>query len=390
MEPEQFQELVERYISEQSAPEEIKKLCLLLEEPGYAAQLQGLMDKQLADSTVTGNDYPKVVDRLKNMIEKEIVQEKKSARIFPLRRGWRWIGAAAVVIVMAGIGLILYNTRNTDLVTGVVPVSSTSEIKPGKDGAILTLSDGRTIILDSAANGLIAMQNGAEVVLQDGQLVYKAGTAADVVYNTMSTPKGRQFRIVLPDGTTAWLNAASSLHYPIAFTGRERNVEVTGEVYFEVAKSSKPFRVKANEDMEVAVLGTHFNINSYSNETSINTTLLEGSVQIINGSHKAMLIPGQQAQVNGNQKIKVVNGVNLKKVMAWKNGVFDFNDASLQEVMHQLERWYDIEVVYERGVPDIEFFGTMERNLSLDDVLKGLKLSEVNLRMEGRKLIVVR
>jgi ferric-dicitrate binding protein FerR (iron transport regulator) len=226
--------------------------------------------------------------------------------------------------------------------------------------------------------------------MSNGQLIYKAKNSSGVAYNTMTTPKGRQFSLVLPDGTKAWLNAASSLRYPTAFVGRERKVEVTGEVYFEVAKNKQmPFKVKVNENMEVEVLGTHFNINSYSNEASINTTLLEGSVQISNQSQKQILKPGQQARVNNDQKINIVSDVNLKKVMAWKNGVFDFDDASLQEVMHQLERWYDIEVVYERGVPDIEFVGTLSRDLSLEDVLKGLKLSEVNFRIEGRKLVIM-
>jgi hypothetical protein len=331
-----------------------------------------------------------VIERLKTGIGKEIANQKKPARISRLTIVNRWVAAAAVLILVAGIGFFWPKKKNVNPVEESTVNSSPVKIVPGKDGAILTLSDNTTIILDSAGNGIIATQNGSDVVMSNGQLIYKAKKSSGVAYNTMTTPKGRQFSLVLPDGTKAWLNAASSLRYPTAFIGGERKVEVTGEVYFEVAKNKQmPFKVKVNENMEVEVLGTHFNINSYSNEASINTTLLEGSVQISNQSQKQILRPGQQARVNNDQKINIVSDVNLKKVMAWKNGVFDFDDASLQEVMHQLERWYDIEVVYERGVPDIEFVGTLSRDLSLEDVLKGLKLSEVNFRIEGRKLVIM-
>jgi Fe2+-dicitrate sensor, membrane component len=390
MDLKQFQELIERYLSEQSSSEETKNLKQLINDPEYLAKLGSIMDEQLANNPFLASDYPQVIERLKNGIEKDIAQQKKLERVSSLRIVRRWMAAAAVFILIASISFLWSKKRDTDSDRELTVTSSPIRITPGKDGAILTLSDNTTIVLDSAGNGIIATQNGSDVVLNNGQLIYKTKNHAGVAYNTMTTPKGRQFSLVLPDGTKAWLNAGSSLRYPTAFVGKERKVEVTGEVYFEVAKNERmPFKVKVNERMEVVVLGTHFNINSYSNEASINTTLLEGSVQISNETQNQILKPGQQANVNSDQKINIVNNVNLKKVMAWKNGVFDFDDASLQEVMRQLERWYDIEVVYEKGVPDIEFVGTLARDLSLEDILKGLKLSEVNLRIEGRKLIVM-
>lgn len=388
MELKKFQELVERYLSEQSSSEEIETLQQLVNDPEYAARLESIMDEQLANSQVLASDYPQVIERVKKSIEQDIARQKRVASTYSLRITKRWVGVAAVFILVAGISFLWLTKKNSKVEQPVI--SSPVQIAPGKQGAILTLSDNTTIVLDSAGNGIIAKQNGSDVVLKDGQLIYRPKHSAGIAYNTMSTPKGRQFRLVLPDGTKAWLNAASSLRYPTAFTGKERKVDVTGEVYFEVTKNEQmPFKVKVNESIEVVVLGTHFNINSYSNETSINTTLLEGSVQIINGGEKTIIKPGQQAQINNSQKIKVVADVNLKKVMAWKDGVFDFDNASLQEVMRQLERWYDIEVVYEKGVPDIEFVGTIGRDLALEDVLKGLKLSEVNFRVEGRKLVVM-
>jgi transmembrane sensor len=390
MDSKQFKELIERYISDECTPDEVETLRRLLDDSAQVHQLEILMDSQLGDSTISANDYPEVVNRLKRMVEKEINQEKREVKVFSGRLVRRWVAVAALFIVIATVGFVWLTKKDPGSPAADKQVSSAPVIQPGKEGAILTLADNSKIVLDSAGKGIIAVQNGSKIELRDGQLVYHANGSTNEVYNTMSTPKGRQFRIVLPDGTRAWLNAASSLRYPSAFAGKERKVEVTGEVYFEVAKNpSMPFKVKVNEDMEVIVLGTHFNINSYSNEPSINTTLLEGSVRFINGNEQTVLRPGQQAQANSRQKIKVITDVNLKRIMAWKDGVFDFNNASLQEVMRQLERWYDIEVVYEKGVPNIEFVGAMGRDLSLSDVLKGLKLSEVNFRLEGRKLIVM-
>jgi transmembrane sensor len=390
MDSKQFKELIERYISDECTPDEVETLRRLLDDSAQVHQLEILMDSQLGDSTISANDYPEVVNRLKRKVEKEINQEKREVKVFSGRLVRRWVAVAALFIVIATVGFVWLTKKDPGSPAADKQVSSAPVIQPGKEGAILTLADNSKIVLDSAGKGIIAVQNGSKIELRDGQLVYHANGSTNEVYNTMSTPKGRQFRIVLPDGTRAWLNAASSLRYPSAFAGKERKVEVTGEVYFEVAKNpSMPFKVKVNEDMEVIVLGTHFNINSYSNEPSINTTLLEGSVRFINGNEQTVLRPGQQAQANSRQKIKVITDVNLKRIMAWKDGVFDFNNASLQEVMRQLERWYDIEVVYEKGVPNIEFVGAMGRDLSLSDVLKGLKLSEVNFRLEGRKLIVM-
>jgi ferric-dicitrate binding protein FerR (iron transport regulator) len=214
----------------------------------------------------------------------------------------------------------------------------------------------------------------------------------------MSTPKGRQFQLVLPDGTKVWLNAASSLRYPTVFDGRLRTVEVTGEAYFEVAKlvnpstgQRVPFHVKVNNKTEIEVLGTHFNINSYDDESAVSTTLLEGSVRVVNGLEKAVITPGQQARIEtGSSHIKIVPDANVEKVMAWKNGVFDFQDATLEEVMRELQRWYNIDVVYEKGVPQLEFIGRMGRDLSLASVLNGLELSRVHFRIEeGRRLVVL-
>jgi ferric-dicitrate binding protein FerR (iron transport regulator) len=270
-----------------------------------------------------------------------------------------------------------------------------ADIAPGKQGAILTLADGRQVVLDSLANGIVARQNGAAVVLRNGQLTYDAVASArpEINYNTITAPRGRQFRLVLPDGSRVWLNAASSLTYPTAFSGRERSVQLNGEAYFEIAKDEQlPFRVNIDDKTGIQVLGTRFNVNAYPEEAHIKTTLLEGAVRMISGKHNAILAPGQAAQISrraGEQAIKIIDQADPGSALAWKNGLFDFEDASLEEVMRQLARWYDIEVVYEKGIPPIVFGGKMSRDMMLSDLLKVLDESEVHFRTEGRRLIVM-
>jgi ferric-dicitrate binding protein FerR (iron transport regulator) len=209
-------------------------------------------------------------------------------------------------------------------------------------------------------------------------------TKNEILYNTMSTPRGRQFEITLPDGTHVWLNAASSIRYPTVFAGNERKVELDGEAYFEVTKNAKqPFIVRARNKATIEVLGTSFNISAYENEKSLNTTLLDGSVKV-NGT---ILKPGQQARVT--DAVRVTDHADIDKVMAWQRGFFNFEGATLEEVMQQLERWYDIDVEYEQGIPDIEFGGEMSRNMSLNGVLVALEKSGIHYRLEGRKLIVL-
>lgn len=275
---------------------------------------------------------------------------------------------------------ILGNRENNEK-ERIVAVQHSIDVPPGKNGAILKLADGREVVLDSLADGVVATQLGTKVELKNGQLVYDAGkkSLGEILYNTMTTPKGRQFQLVLPDGTRVWLNAASSITYPAFFTGSSRRVKVSGEAYFEVAKmKDMPFHVTINDGAEVKVLGTHFNINAYEEEQAIKATLLEGSIQAsFSGAGKTpeyvILKPGQQAEITNDQTIKLNESVNTDQVMAWKNGLFNFENASLEDVMRQLSRWYNIEVVYERSIPQMVFGGEMSRNVSLAGLLNGLK-----------------
>ena len=339
-------------------------------------------------------------------LKSEVRLPASGFRLLAFRRWW-W--AAASIIVLLSIGTyLLTKTRSPQRVAEV------TKILPGKDGAILTLANGSQLLLDTIKNGIIALQGGTTARIVNDTLIYE-GRGSEAVYNVISTPKARKFHLILPDGTKAWLNSASSVRYPTVFTGNERRVTVTGEVYFEVAKNKKmPFRLNVNNQAEIEVLGTHFNVKAYDNEPVINTTLLEGIVRVTRNAEHVTLHPGQQAQiivgeqkmqVNGKQSkdslaqkatgqktspgVKVINDTDIDKVMAWKNGVFDFNNIAFDDAMYQLERWYDIQVVYEKGIPtDIELSGKITKDVTLNDLVTILEKIGVKCRLEGRKLLI--
>ncbi|WP_207513893.1 FecR family protein [Longitalea luteola] len=346
-----------------------------------------------------------------------------------ISRRW-WVAASILVLVSMGTYLLVKKNNTPQ------PLAGPTEILPGKDGAILTLADGSEVLLDTIHNGVVALQGGTTARIVNDTLIYQ-GRGSQVVYNTMSTPRARKFHVVLPDGTKAWLNSASSIRYPTTFTGNERRVSVTGEVYFEVATQrlrsglKMPFRVNVNDRAEIEVLGTHFNVKAYENEPVINTTLLEGSIAItlspkqpaqggqgkkgqVDNSQRLILKPGQQAQIVVDEKKLAVNeaqatdkaaktatgreaqpGVfvnsdtDIDRVVAWKNGVFDFNNIAFEDGMHQLERWYNIEVIYENGIPtDVELSGKMTKDVTLNELVIILEKIGVQCRLEGRKLLI--
>ncbi|MNQ92505.1 fec operon regulator FecR [compost metagenome] len=259
--------------------------------------------------------------------------------------------------------------------------------------ATLTLDNGKTIALDSVADGKIALETGVEITkTEEGKIVYSQNgkqLQARAAINTMTTPSGGQFQITLPDGTMVWLNAASSIKYPAVFSSNERRVELTGEAYFEVAHNpSKPFIV-SSAGQDVSVLGTHFNINAYDNEELIKTTLLEGSVKVTKaGAGSRLLKPGQQASLKGG--IFKVNQVDVNKAIAWKQGYFMFDNEDIKIAMRQISRWYNVEVVYQGDLSDLDFTGTMPRTYSLKQLLRVLELTgNFKFKIEGRRITVM-
>ncbi|HWW40092.1 FecR family protein, partial [Pedobacter sp.] len=258
--------------------------------------------------------------------------------------------------------------------------------------AVLTLSDGKNIILDEAADGHIADQSGVTITkTKQGEIIYAVNNhLTSKAVNQISTPKGGQYQIQLPDGTKVWLNSASSLRYPASFSGPERKVELSGEAYFEVTKNKNmPFKVLTRKQ-EITVLGTHFNVNGYEDEETIKTTLLEGSVKvkIMGSENSALLKPGEQSVYEKNG-LNVVNA-DLDEVIAWKNGYFLFQDEDIHAVMRKVARWYDIEVVYQGNLSRKHIGGSVSKSKDLSDVLMILKATdEVNFKIEGRRVTVM-
>jgi len=312
---------------------------------------------------------------------------------------WGW---AAAIFVIAAASIVLWKMGKHEHKTGapVLAINQQQDALPGSERAILTLAGGEKVLLDSSRKNIVQQQD-FNVTNRDGQLDY-TGSSPVVEEHTLSTPRGGQYKLLLPDGTTVWLNAASSITYPTAFTGTSRRVKISGELYFEVAKDSKrPFQVTVN-GMLVEVLGTHFNINAYDDEPAIKTTLLEGSVKVgsrqsaIGNENSVMLQPGEQAVLprahspltTHHSPFTIDRSPDLDLVMAWKNGAFFFNRTPFSEVMRQLSRWYDVDVLYEKEIPTINFGGEMKRDLNLSQVLEGFDKMGVQFRIEGKKLIV--
>jgi ferric-dicitrate binding protein FerR (iron transport regulator) len=311
------------------------------------------------------------------------------------RLAFRIAGAAAIILLLgAGAYLWIQHQDRPDITRNENrPGLLKNDALPGRNGAILTLADKHQVVLDSLGDGVVTTQGKTTVLIKNGQLVYAAaGPEGALLYNTMTTPRGRQYQLTLPDGSIVWLNAASSITYPTAFSAAERSVSITGEAYFEVTKDrTRPFRVKVNE-MQVEVLGTSFNINAYPDQASIRTTLLKGSVKVRSVQAAVTLQPGQQASLSASSSaplLQVRSDADIDEVMAWKNGFFKFNDTDIRTVMQQLERWYDLQVVYEGAVPKDHFGGKLPRDANASEVLKALEQTQVHFRIEGKKLIVM-
>ncbi len=303
--------------------------------------------------------------------------------------------AASILIAITTVAYFIFYSRNEKPAL-IVKATAPVDIKaPESNRAMITLANGQKIFLDSAANGSLAMQGSMQLVkMANGQIGYQISEGShsdEIIYNTLSNPRGSKvINLMLSDGSRVWLNAGSSLTYPVAFGKKERSVSITGEAYFEIAhNASKPFYVSKG-NVNVRVLGTHFNVNSYEDEDAIRVTLLQGSVNVTVAGNSAILKPGEQAKVQTeNNKIETSKDVDLEDVMAWKNGLFSFDEVGIQEVMRQLARWYDVDVVYEGKVPQQKFGGDIERTLSLSQVLEVLEKSNVHFKMEGRKIIVL-
>jgi len=395
-----MQKLFKKYLENKCSPEELKLLLKEFDIEGNEESLRSLIIRELENEqevrSFTAEELENSLTGSFNAIKTKLDSEKIKivAPVVPLiKRNWFRLAAAAVFVVAVTGVYLLVNQQPVD-----VPVANnqhlTNDILPGGNKAVLTLSNRSDIILENVSNGTIFQEGDTKISkLINGQLVYNTleEKLTQVLYNTVTTPRGGQYQLLLADGSKVWLNAASSIRFPVSFAGDSRRVEVSGEAYFEVAKNpSMPFKVDVAGKNEIEVLGTHFNINSYTDEVSIKTTLLEGRVKVtsLKTGESKLITPGQQAQVNTDGQIEIKKA-DPDKVMAWKNGYFNFDGADTRIVMQLISRWYDVDVIYEGAVPEREFGGDIEKNLKLSQLLKILEKNDLHFRIEGRKLLVL-
>jgi transmembrane sensor len=386
-----MQKLLDRYLSGACSAEEQLKVEQWLEQ------------QQNADNEWTEMDAPAKaawMALLRQDVRHTIQSKAVAPPVIPIyKRPFFRMAAAAAIILMIGTGAWwLKQGSSRDMVKIREADLHLNDVLPGGNKAVLTLANGSTITLDSAANGKLAQQGNTTVLkAANGQLAYNAVNErpTEVVYNTLATPRGGQYRLVLPDGSKVWLNAASSIYYPTVFRGKERKVSITGEAYFEITENAAmPFVVEATTYSgnrgEVKVLGTHFDVNAYNDEKTMNTTLLEGSVLVKKDGATALLKPGQQAQLPKEGGIKLVNDADLEEIVAWKNGKTSFRKMDVENIMRQVARWYDVEIVYEDGIPD-RYTGTVSRDVPVSQLLRYLELSGgVHFRIEGKKITVLK
>ncbi|MDO6429851.1 FecR family protein [Flavitalea sp. BT771] len=399
--------LFHRYFDKTASAEERAELMALLGDPRHDEETGALLEEawqrmENGEIVFSGAQSEAmlrhVLDARPATGEAAVIYNKDARRpVITLRR----VMAAAVVLLVAGIGTYFQFFRHAGIRQSAAPVaiSNKEEIDvpaPCGNNAVLTLADGSTVVLDSARNGTLTQQGDAQVSKANaGRLEYNvlSRQPAAIVYNTVSTRKGGQYQIVLPDGSKAWLNTMSSLRFPTAFAGTERVVELTGEAYFEVEKQhNMPFRVHVNvpgdKGMDVRVLGTHFNVMAYDNEAEIKTTLLEGAVKVVEGDKSSILAPGQQVKLDKHGGFKLDENADVDLAMAWKNGFTSFKSADIKSVLRQVERWYDIDVMYEGDIPERKFSGGISRDANLSDVIRLLEVSKIHFKIKGRKLTV--
>ena len=372
---ENFKELFQRYKNGTCTPDGVKELFELIKSEEADSFIDAELRKEFDLMFDTGEQT-----------------QKLTAKVFSLHtfRKYALVAAASVAILFAlyfFLGTGNSDKNNRQIVgNGVENVSDEKKV-------VLTMDNGQKFILDSASVGEITVQSGIVISLnQNGELLYDASNAQqvnEIRINTVSTPTGGFFKIVLPDGTNVWLNSESELTFPSKFEGKERNISLKGEGYFEVVKNKEtPFKIKLGRGEEITVLGTTFNVMDYKNEPNQKITLLEGSIRLSNKSNSKLLKPGQQALI-AKEQMEINNNANIDHEIAWKNGLFDFQNDDLPTIMRQISRWYNMEIVYNDSNHTGHYTGSIRKNASISEVIKMLEVAgDVRFSIIGSKIIV--
>lgn len=345
---------------------------------------QSQLEKDVVLTTDYASNNTVLKERMLGKINERV--DKQNIPLRSLTPLWKRVGTAAAIILMGVIGVYWWseNQVNTPKISKVL----IEDFAPGGNRALLTLADGRQIELTDAKNGVLADQNGTLIKKKnEGEISYEVLDQPTALTNTVTTPRGGQYRLKLSDGTLVWLNAESSISYPTVFNTQERSVKIIGEAYLEVAHNpSKPFKVHTGTQI-IEVLGTHFNVSAYQDEKHITTTLLEGSVRISGNGFSKVLKPGQGAIFSANNLL--VKEVDISESTAWKDGYFQFVDADIQTVMRQLARWYNIEIVFNGPISQETFTGRISRNRPISQALKMIQASNsVQLTFSERRIMV--
>ena len=395
--------LLERYFNKSATANELAELAGYIEDESLRHQVeQALMNAWMQQSQ---EERMRFTNKSEDEVLASILAAGVPASIVPTKKiplfkqYWFKISAAAVLILALGLGY-LFQGGNKNVSKPIVKElqPKRTDVEPGSQKAILTLSDGRKITLDGSSDGILASQHSINIIKKDNEVIYDAGgkklaniaPGEDIVYNTMTTPRGGQYKLKLPDGTLVWLNAQSSIKYPLKFA-KERRVIVTGEAYFEVIKDPRrKFIVDAGGSV-TEVLGTHFNVSSYTEDKDgIKITLLEGAVKVaaINAGSK-ILKPGQQADLNPSAKEILVKSADVDAATAWKNGLFQFNSDNIKTIMNKIGRWYDVDISYAGEIPGGHYSGIVSRSSKLSTVLKILEENGLRFDIQQKKLIVL-
>ncbi|MBN8785956.1 MAG: FecR family protein [Terrimonas sp.] len=394
-----YKELMTRFLNNECTDEEVVEI---LDYIGKSDSNRLLLEQMQAfyKASLQEDDLPEAAG-WSSRVRMELLKNINTRTAIPVYKR-QFFRAAAVVFLLLSAGAFFYFSSRKTIHNDIASGRKSEIILPGSNKATLTLADGSLIDLNEAGNGDIAFQGDVKVIKTDGKINYNvANTGSNVIaYNTITTPRGGQYAIVLADGSKVWLNATSSLRFPTSFNGSSRKVELTGEGYFEIAQSKlpdgrkQPFFVSINTASGhggiVEVLGTHFNIMAYDEEGAINTTLLEGAVKLNTGEKTVLLKPGQQAHVTkGVDQVEVLVDVDTDSVIAWKNGEFRFDNTDLKSIMRQIERWYDINIIYDKNIPEIGLSGKIKRKNNIEQLLEILEAThKIQFRIEGKNVFV--